>query len=236
MVIYVHQILNQGSLDSKTEEKNPGLKEGFFQSELHSKNCIFAGANGTYTVCTYSVHQNIKLMVTVFHYKDCSNAHVCLEPSAGLYFNKCQERPEIAPLANHLQEVFNENGIGTVTYCKWLTTDRCHLQTVAEQQEIFVESFAEKLQVLVHHSFIAMQLSSFLKHVKENIQKNTSVVILDFSGNYSFILQDEVQNSQTGRIDHISFSVISDRLVHDACCALVSKETDFFQVTKWKKP
>ena len=90
-----------------------------------------------------------------------------------------------------------------------------------------MESFCEKLELLLPHSFIAMQQASFYKNHKSTLQPWELLVSANLSENYSFVLQDAAQgfhwnNSQAtihpfvayyidfGELCHLSYAVISD--------------------------
>jgi hypothetical protein len=51
----------------------------------------------------------------------------------------------------------------------------------------------EKLLLLLRHAFIATRQAMFLKEMKCNLQSGESVVLCDFTENYSSVLQDEAQ-------------------------------------------
>ena len=45
--------------------KEPELKVGFSKfCEMKPRWCVTVGARGAHSVCVYSIHQNVKLMVT----------------------------------------------------------------------------------------------------------------------------------------------------------------------------
>ena len=50
------------------------------------------------------------------------------------------------------------------------------------------------LQKLQLHDFIAQNQAKFLADKKENLTSGELIVIADFSVNYSFVVQDEVQS------------------------------------------
>lgn len=74
------------------------------------------------------------------------------------------------------------------------SVDRCSFETVIKLPEDFVDVLSEKLIVLKKHSFIAKQQSAYFSYLKENIKLNEALITLDFSENYSFVVQDEAQS------------------------------------------
>ncbi|XP_074029570.1 uncharacterized protein [Leptinotarsa decemlineata] len=124
--------------------------------------------------------------------------------------------------------------IEAITYKQWVSVDRCTFETFCKTvMEEFIESFCEQLVALKKHSFISTQQSKYYKDLKEQIQENEAVVSLDFSENYSFVVQDEAQffhwnNDQATvhpfavyynekeEIKYTSFVIISKCLIHDS--------------------
>lgn len=51
----------------------------------------------------------------------------------------------------------------------------------------------EKLPKLLTHSFVAKQQMIFLKKMKDELPTGHVIALGDFSQNYSFVIQDEVQ-------------------------------------------
>lgn len=124
------------------------------------------------------------------------------------------------------------NLIDSIVYKQWISVDRCTLETISKSADDFVDSFCEKLETLLPHSFFAKQQAHFYSQLKEDLQPGEFLVTADFSENYSFVLQDAAQgfhwnNSQAtihpfvvyyldmGKLHHLSYVVISDCLHHD---------------------
>lgn len=103
-------------------------------------------------------------------------------------------------------------------------------QTVLQFE--FVEMLVENLDALTTHNFVAKAQGSFFKSSKENLDETNCIIVLDFSENYSFVVQNAVQsfhwNNQqctihpavlyyksSGRFVSKSFSFLSADLSHD---------------------
>ena len=69
------------------------------------------------------------------------------------------------------------------------------LETFYAPAEEFFKTFCEKLEILRPHSFIiiASEQASFCIMCKASLQTGEILVTVDFSENYSFILQDAAQ-------------------------------------------
>ena len=56
-----------------------------------------------------------------------------------------------------------------------------------------MDKFCVALFALKAHSYITKAQNQYFKALKENLQSDQAIVILDFAENYSFVVQDEVQ-------------------------------------------
>ena len=74
-----------------------------------------------------------------------------------------------------------------------MSIDRSTLETYTKPVDEFVDMFCEKLEVLCPHAFIAAQQASFYRDYKSTLAPREMLVTVDFSENYSFVLQDAAQ-------------------------------------------
>ena len=75
----------------------------------------------------------------------------------------------------------DDNLIDNIVYKQWISVDRCILETVSKSADDFVETFCEKLENLLPHSFIAKQQSSFQSKLKLELKLGEFLVIGDFA-------------------------------------------------------
>ena len=223
------------------KEKYPDHKIRFSKfAELRPKYCVLAGASGTHSVCVCRIHQNLKLMLLIqeMQIPELATYHhwlakiMCNPPHPRCYLGECDACPEIEMLKEELLTHLDEIDAEQIIYKQWVSTDRSTLETFCLPVEEFVDTFCMKLELLCPHSFIATQQASFYASRKVALKKGEFLVTLDFSENYSFVLQDATQgfhwnNSQatlhpfiayyleSGEIHHVSYVVISDCLHHD---------------------
>jgi len=80
---------------------------------------------------------------------------ICNPPLPICYMDSCQYCPGTNDLKDCSLATFDENMIDEVVYKQWVSVDRSTLETVCSISEDFVETFCEKLQVLLSHSFTA---------------------------------------------------------------------------------
>ena len=115
-----------------------------------------------------------------------------------------------------------------------MSVDRSTLERITKPVDDYVDSFCDQIKLLIPHSLIAKQQSLFQTDATcmSTQLPRQFVVIGDFSENYSFVLQDAAQgfhwnNSQatihpfvayyrqSGKLEHVSYIIISDCLHHD---------------------
>jgi len=229
------------------KEKFPTLSIGFSKfAELRPKHCVLAGASGTHAVCVCTIHQNVKLMmlggkiadltanddIPLKSYDHCLAQMVCNPSQPACHLGTCGSCPGISGLKERLNSLMDDSLIDSVVYRQWVSADRSTLETISQSAEDFVDSLCEKLEVLLPHSFIARQQSSFQTELKCDLKPGEFLVVADFSENYSFVLQDAAQgfhwnNSQAtihpfvayymnaGELHHLCYVIISDCLHHD---------------------
>ena len=121
-----------------------------------------------------------------------------------------------------------------LTFKQWTNTDGTRLITRQESAYGILEEIVSQISTLTNHSFIAKAQASYLSKQKESLIKGTVIVLLDFSENYSFVVQDAAQGyywdntqatlhpivayyrNEDGSLGTISFCVVSDCMKHDA--------------------
>lgn len=68
------------------------------------------------------------------------------------------------------------------------------LATVEKPADKFIHDFCEQIKILNKHDFIAKKQSNHFKTQKENLTENEIIVLMDFSENLSFEIQDAIQS------------------------------------------
>lgn len=229
------------------KEKNPELKIGFSKfCELRPKNIILAGASGSHNVCVCAIHQNVKLMLigakmkelsadqdfNLSSYKHCLSWMICNPPLPECFEQKCKSCPGTTRLKECITKLFDENGIDEIIYKQWITTDRSTLETLIKSADDFLDELLRKLSMLLMHSFVAKEQSKFLDDLKSELKEGELILICDFSENFSFVIQDEVQGfhwnslqatihpiivyyKEANVLKHRSIVVISECLIHN---------------------
>ena len=108
------------------------------------------------------------------------------------------------------------------------------LNTQTTSTEEFLELLVNAISNLTVHSFIAKSQSRYLKDQKEKLCRTSCIALLDFTENYQFMVQDEIQGFHWNKIGYTphpvaiysmendklqceSLCVISDDMEHDTC-------------------
>ena len=77
---------------------------------------------------------------------------------------------------------------------QWQSTDRTSLITRCVTTEEYKDLLIEVIDKLTVHSFIAKCQGEYLKQCKDNLLHDECIWLGDFSENYEFVVQDEVQS------------------------------------------
>ncbi|KAE8737649.1 hypothetical protein FOCC_FOCC016886 [Frankliniella occidentalis] len=122
-----------------------------------------------------------------------------------------------------------------VEYKQWKSTDRTELVSQICSRSDLMEVAAEELLKLIPHDYIAKTQGAYVRNAKQSLDCSKVLVLMDFSMNYSCLVQGEVQSyhwSKTQVTVHpvcvyyrenlnddetklISICFLSDDLTHD---------------------
>ena len=221
---------------------------------LRPKYCVEAGSSGTHSVCVCCKHQNTKLLLNAWahnnlDYKEIIPKIVCNMNDHDCMLRLCKNCNSLEKLESVLINfVFSssENLVDydeEITYQQWTQTDRAELLTLRGTNEELLEIMLKAFHVLIPHHFVSKQQSLYLKERKLNLNKKTALVLVDFSENYSFVIQDEIQSrywskstctlhptviyvrNDDGEVEAKNMCFLTDDLKHDV--GMVSKFQDY---------
>ena len=92
------------------------------------------------------------------------------------------------------QEKFAELEIDEeMSYSQWQSVDRTTLRTHTADVDDFIELLVYSVNNLTTHSFIAKSHAQHLKQRKEEITETECIILLEFTENYHYVVQDEIQ-------------------------------------------
>lgn len=213
----------------------------------HCLNCphkpgerVYAGDPGTHTICVCAEHENVKLKLSALtnkvKYRDLIAGAVCDMDSIECMLHRCKKCPGI----NGIKQVLEADDMkwqkDTITFKNWESEgSRASLQTVTQNLEEFLDSLCSDVWNLTKHHFIAESQKNFLNHCKITLIFDTCIILMDFSENYSFIIQRSIQafyynnlqatvhpfvvyykNENSEKFQQMSFCIISDSKDHMA--------------------
>lgn len=183
----------------------PHCKVGFSKfCSLRPKWCVLSGSSGTHSICVCVIHQNVKLLLAACEieetYHELIEYLVCSPENKDCMLRYCPNCPDNTRLKEFLINKFEEwDPDDEVTYSMWISTDRSQKATITVPLGEYVETLVTSLESLIPHSYIAKSQSKFLKEKKSNLRPHEAIVLLDFSQNYSYCFQDEVQGHYWAR-------------------------------------
>ncbi|XP_046689161.1 uncharacterized protein LOC124375086, partial [Homalodisca vitripennis] len=239
---------NLNEIFANFKREHPDIKIGFSKfCTLRPKWCVLAGASGTHSVCVCTIHQNVLLLIHAAQleesHKDLQNLLLCENPTQNCMLRRCETCPSKDNLTTFLQAKFeNYEEDDRIEFKQWVATDRTQMITQTSTIDEFVDELATKIEKLIPHSYIAKSQSSYFKSLKDNCAPNEAIISMDFSENFSFVIQDEVQGyhwtSDSCTVHPViinmcvdeekivsSHCVISDDLNHDVCMVYKIQET-----------
>jgi hypothetical protein len=106
--------------------------------------------------------------------------------------DRCSLCPGEAALQEFLIELTTEED-DDISYKKWTQTDGTKLETITEDKEEFIESLVKMISKLTQHHYVTRCKSVHFALCKSEIQADSSVLVSDFSENFTFVIQDCVQ-------------------------------------------
>ena len=242
LLVNLHELYVAFKKDYRNE------KIGFSKfCSLRPKWCIIVGSSGTHSVCVCTYHQNAKLLVSAIKwqkkYKALMNIIVCNVDDRECMVHRCSNCPGTKALRLFLKkELEGMDPEEEFYFNQWQSTDRTSLITRCVTTEEYKDLLIEVIDKLTVHSFIAKCQGEYLKQCKDNLLHDECIWLGDFSENYEFVVQDEVQSyhwnkeqctlhpivlyhkDEENKLNEKSFCFISDDREHDTCFVYVTQQ------------
>ena len=117
-------------------------------------------------------------------YKDLLKKLVCSTDNHECMLHLCTACPGKEEFNKVLTELFEDDDYeldDTVRYKQWVHTDRTTLITVENEVHEFIDVAANLFDNLRKHHYIMKGQSTYPKDLKENLQSNVAIVLLDFA-------------------------------------------------------
>lgn len=127
----------------------------------------------------------------------------------------------------------NEFEEETVSYQEWTHQDRAELKTFTLTYDEFLNVAVDRCNSLLFHHYVAQNQTKYIKERRENLPRDTCMVLKDFGENFAYVTQDEVQGNYWSRksctlhpvviyyknaedeLEHRSLCFLTDDLKHD---------------------
>lgn len=136
----------------------------------------------------YAIFQEISITLTLWNY-----VYVIWQREIVCFI--CVKIVSYA-LTDCLKQIFDENDFDDddiVTCKQWVSTNRALISTQTTVYD-FIQIAAEMIYEPYHHHFIKDSHASYLHGSKDSPDEKTCTVLMDFAKNYSFVIQDAIQD------------------------------------------
>jgi hypothetical protein len=110
---------------------------------------------------------------------------------------------------------------------QWTATDRCEVQDLLMSVTDFIALIGKKIESYIPHYYSCKSQSGYMTHKKETMTENEAIILMDFSANSPFKVQNSAQrfhwnnhpvlihHRENSVLLHQSMCFISDNLMHD---------------------
>ena len=123
--------------------------------------------------------------------------------------HRCDKCPGNEMLKAYLEEQFKDfESDETITFKQWIKVDRETLESLQLPVDDFIDDLISKVSILSKHHFIAKNQNNYLRLLKNELKSNELIILMDFSENYSFVVQEESERSLTSRLSYCNDLVL----------------------------
>lgn len=224
-------------------EKPPSCS--YFMS-LKPDECIHAGNPGSHTICVCSEHQNVKLKLFALSkklkYRDLLEGAVCNIDKEDCMIKTCSKCPGERGILEKFDKLVEEFNIELekkeIKFKNWVESGTAaSLETFVENYDVFKTNLLSDINVLTAHHYIGETQKGYLSDCKSNLVPNKCIILMDFSENYSFIIQQSVQafyyNNTQATIHPfcIYYKTEEDDQLHNVNYCVISDTKDHYAYT-----
>nr|XP_042913577.1 uncharacterized protein LOC122273608 [Parasteatoda tepidariorum] len=227
-----------GEAHEMFKNDNPGIKIGRSKfSELRPSHiCLRHETPANLCLCIY--HENVRLLLEGISFfpnstSDFIKVIICANPTEQCYYqtcNSCENLKNLQIVVENSEKNLDED----IKLFQWMKDENNALakQKICLSINEAFEKLKGKLPQFLQHAFIKQQQEIFFESFKSNMQPNVLLLHFDFSENYSFFSQDEIQSAHwvsksctiytamayfiyENNLKSVPIVVISDYLHHD---------------------
>ena len=126
-------------------------------------------------------------------YKEILSKAVCSLDNKDFMVHRFENCPGPEGVEAAIAKYFEDNDPKEIIeYKQWIHTDRDTVKIQQLSTEKYVDIAAKILNLSCHH-YIAKHQSQHLRALRSDLKEGEFIILMDFSENYSFIVQDAVQ-------------------------------------------
>ncbi len=167
-------------------------------------NCKWTGKRGHHISCTCIIHENFKQLLRGIgcqeKISDALQRFSCDIQNQQCMMGFCAECPNLGNLQELASDI-DEDSVVEFNYWERVNK-RYDIITIRESKSTFLERFEQAINVTKSHHFVTKMQQKFIKQAKEGLRDNPDhiYVTMDFSENYTSIIQDAIQGYRWSNI------------------------------------
>lgn len=239
-------LFNLRTVHEMFRDKHQDVEIGLSKfANLRPRQVVFAGAPGTLVVCVCMIHANPDLMWESVKYvaasssslktcTDCILTTLCNPSSPDCNLGACTECPGYEQLEATLANILQLHEDSTIKYSQWvIENNRCTFAQVSKAEDEFIADFVANLEKLAPHRFLCKMQHDYFEQVKNTLTPGVVLVLLDYSENFTFIIQNAIQanhwqndqctihvcvciyRGEDGELKYVNHVVFSDYMKHE---------------------
>ena len=157
---------------------------------------------------------------------------VCSIESEKRMMGYCKDCPGREGLIEHMNNCEELSALEDVSYLQWVSTDRAKLVTIIESKADVIDNVSRQVVKLTRHSLTTKAQNMYMKELKANMKPLDIILQGDFTENFSYVVQDEIQSFHwenklatlhlfvayhklaDGTLEHCNICVVSDTKEH----------------------
>lgn len=168
-------------------------------AQLRPRQCQWPGHAGFHTVCCCQLHENFRLLLKVADPKLKSSDYVakllCNPPTEDCYLSVCETCPNDNVMDELFEKIGNAEDDITVSVDQWTGGgDRSDLVTMSWEFDEYKEKLIRFQFQFLEHAYINQQQTKFFRNLREHVlptNPDAAMITMDFSSNYSYVVQNE---------------------------------------------
>lgn len=197
---YLFMTLGETYESFKNENADVNIGRSKFCELRPSHICLRHETPPNLCLCIY--HENIRLLLeamSIFpnYTSEFIKLIICDDNCEECFYQNCVHCGNLKKLHSIIQDLTEIDLKEEIKYSQWIKdeTKVVTRQNTSSTLGEAVEKLEKKLPQFLQHVYIKRKQETFFCKLKENMPPNTLLLHFDFSENYNFIYQDEIQSA-----------------------------------------